>query len=95
MAVDVSKLNRRYEQLRTDRAGWDSAWRDLSELFLPCRWRSDSDNTAHLSPKIATRLVNSAGVLAMRTLAAGMQGGMTSPVRPWFRLVQGRTGRPW
>ncbi|WP_298069429.1 portal protein [uncultured Mailhella sp.] len=87
MAVDVSKLNRRYEQLRTDRAGWDSAWRDLSELFLPCRWRSDSDNTAHLSPKIATRLVNSAGVLAMRTLAAGMQGGMTSPVRPWFRLV--------
>lgn len=23
----------------------------------------------------------------MRTLAAGMQGGMTSPVRPWFRLT--------
>lgn len=30
--------------------------------------------------------MNSCGVLAMRTLAAGMQGGMTSPVRPWFRL---------
>ena len=31
------------------------------------------------------RLVNSVGVLDMRTLAAGLQGGMTSPVRPWLR----------
>lgn len=87
MAADVKRLSRRYEQLRAERSGWDSAWDTLAELFLPCRWRSDTDTTAHKSPKINGRLVNSVGVLAMRTLAAGMQGGMTSPVRPWFRLV--------
>lgn len=87
MAVDVAQLKRRYEALRTERSGWDTAWASLAELFLPCRWRSDSDDTAHKSPELNGRLVNSAGVLAMRTLAAGMQGGMTSPVRPWFRLV--------
>ena len=87
MAVDVNELARRYEALRTERSGWDAAWRSLAELFLPCRWRSDTDTTAHQSPKLNGRLVNSAGVLAMRTLAAGMQGGMTSPVRPWFRLT--------
>ncbi|MDY6233299.1 MAG: portal protein, partial [Desulfovibrio sp.] len=87
MAVDVNELARRYEALRTERSGWDTAWRSLAELFLPCRWRSDTDTTAHQSPKLNGRLVNSAGVLAMRTLAAGMQGGMTSPVRPWFRLT--------
>ena len=87
MAVDVNELARRYEALRTERNGWDAAWRSLAELFLPCRWRSDTDTTAHQSPKLNGRLVNSAGVLAMRTLAAGMQGGMTSPVRPWFRLT--------
>jgi len=87
MAADVKRLARRYERLRAERSGWDSAWAALAELFLPCRWRSDTDTTAHKSPKINGRLVNSAGVLAMRTLAAGMQGGMTSPVRPWFRLV--------
>lgn len=87
MAVDVAQIKRRYEALKTERSGWDSAWSSLAELFLPCRWSSDSDETAHKSPRLNGRLVNSTGVLAMRTLAAGMQGGMTSPVRPWFRLV--------
>lgn len=87
MAADIAQITRRYEALKTERSGWDTAWASLAELFLPCRWRSDSDETAHKSPKLNGRLVNSAGVLAMRTLAAGMQGGMTSPVRPWFRLV--------
>lgn len=87
MPTDVIRLSRRYEQLRTERAGWESAWSLLAELFLPCRFRSDTDTTAYTSPKLNSRLLNSSGVLAMRTLAAGMQGGMTSPVRPWFRLV--------
>lgn len=87
MPLNVNELNRRYEALRTERSGWDTAWSSLSELFLPYRWRSDTDSTAHRQPKLNGRLVNSYGVLAMRTLAAGMQGGMTSPVRPWFRLT--------
>ena len=32
-------------------------------------------------------LVDATGILAMRTLAAGLQGGLTSPARPWFRLA--------
>ena len=87
MPVDVGKLQRRYEELKTERSGWDAAWSSLAELFLPTRWRSDTDETDYKKPKLNGRLVNSAGVLAMRTLAAGMQGGMTSPVRPWFRLT--------
>lgn len=87
MAVDVNKLAVRYQQLKSERSGWDAAYHQLAELFLPTRWRSDSDTSAHRDPKINSRLVNSTGVLAMRTLAAGMQGGMTSPVRPWFRIV--------
>lgn len=87
MAVDINALTRRYEALRLERSGWDTAWQTLAELFMPCRWRSDTDTTAHQSPKLNGRLVNSVGVLALRTLSAGMQGGMTSPIRPWFRLT--------
>lgn len=91
--MDVNELARRYAALKSERSGWDTAWRSLAELFLPCRWRSDDDRTAHAQPRLNGRLVNSTGVLAMRTLAAGMQGGMTSPVRPWFRLrLKGRDG---
>ena len=88
MAVDVAQIKRRYEALKTERSGWDSAWSSLAELFLPCRWSSDSDETAHKSPRLNGRLVNSTGVLAMRTLAAGMQGGMIQ-ARP---EEQGRGG---
>lgn len=87
MPADIKRLAKRYRELRDERTGWDTAWKQLAELFLPCRWRDDADTLAHTSPKIDGRLVNSAGVLAMRTLAAGMQGGMTSPVRPWFRIT--------
>lgn len=86
MALEVTELHRRYEALKSDRSGWDAAWKDLAELFLPTRYRADSDETSYKEPKINGRLLNSCGVLSMRTLAAGMQGGMTSPVRPWFRL---------
>lgn len=86
MSLNVNKLDARYQSLRTERSGWDSAWADLAELFLPTRWRSDTDTTSHQQPVINGRLIDSTGVRAMRTLAAGLQGGMTSPVRPWFRL---------
>lgn len=86
MALDVHKLDQRYTALKTERSGWDETWQELSELFLPTRWRGDTDESAHKQPKTNTRLVNSTGVLAIRTLASGLHGGMTSPVRPWFRL---------
>ena len=47
-------------------------------------------------------LVDATGILAMRTLAAGLQGGLTSPARPWFRLslddtelARSRAGQAW
>lgn len=86
MALDVNKLEARWQALRTERTGWDAAWDDLAELFLPTRWRADTDETSYKQPRLNARLVNSVGVLSMRTLAAGLHGGMTSPVRPWFRL---------
>ncbi len=87
MAEDLNRLNARWQALRNERAGWESAWRDLALHFLPMGWRHDRDSRAGKKPVILNnRLVNSVGVLDMRTLAAGLQGGMTSPVRPWFRL---------
>lgn len=87
MALNVDKLEARYQALREERTAWDAAWDDLAELFLPTRWRADTDENAHKKPKLNCRLVNSIGVLSIRVLAAGLHGGMTSPVRPWFRLT--------
>ena len=85
--ADLNRLNARWQALRNERSGWESAWRDLALHFLPMGWRHDRDSQAGKKPVILNnKLVNSVGVLDMRTLAAGLQGGMPSPVRPWFKL---------
>jgi hypothetical protein len=42
-------------------------------------WTNDGEEKNHLEDDI--------GVLALRTLASGMQSGLTSPARPWFNLT--------
>lgn len=85
--MDLTRLQARWQSLRSERSGWESAWRDLALHFLPMGWRHDADSQGGKRPLILNnRLLNSVGVLDMRVLAAGLQGGMTSPVRPWFRL---------
>jgi len=87
MSIDIDKLAHRYEELRSERANWESTWRECAELFNPGRYRDDTETNAHRIPLVNPKLVNSKGILAMRSMASGMQGGMASPVRPWFRLV--------
>ncbi|SDF40947.1 Bacteriophage head to tail connecting protein [Desulfovibrio legallii] len=85
--ADLQALARRHQALLRRRAPWDAAWQSLADHFLPtrCRLRSQAD-AAEQGPLLNRRLVDATGVLAMRTLAAGLQGGLTSPARPWFRL---------
>ncbi len=87
MAVNIDRLNQRYQALRNERSPWDAAWRELAEHFLPTKFRADSACGGHKPEILNKRIVDTTGILDMRTLAAGMQGGMTSPVRPWFRLT--------
>lgn len=82
--ADVAALSRRWRALLERRAPWDGAWQSLSEHFLPTRCRLGPQDENR--PLLNQRLVDATGILAMRTLAAGLHGGMTSPARQWFRL---------
>lgn len=102
--ADVRELALRYEALLDLRRPWDAAWRDLAEHFLPTRFHDPlREPEGERRPRLLNgKLVDSTGILAMRTLAAGLQGGMTSPARPWFRLAledeelaQGHGVRAW
>lgn len=85
--VDVKELSNRREALTQERRTWEADWQLLAQHFLPRKMRSlelegDVTNRGGLRKDI----LRSTGILAMRDLAAGMHGGMTSPARPWFRL---------
>lgn len=79
------KLEQRWESLKQERASWDSHWKDISEHVLPRAGRfflTDRNDGKRRHNKI----YDNTGTRALRTLAAGMMGGLTSPARPWFRL---------
>ena len=79
---------RRLAALEQERQSWEPHWRELASMFLPRRSRFlNAGNKANQGKKSDINLVDSTGILAARTLASGMQSGLTSPARPWFRLT--------
>jgi len=74
--------------LETERKrGWEAHWRDLAANFMPRRARFLNAGDKTNQGDRRNHLWDDAGILARRTLSAGMQTGLTSPARPWFSLT--------
>lgn len=78
-------LTARGAALKAVRAAWDGDYKELAQNFSPRRSRfyaNDKDKNIRKN-----KLINNTPIDAANTLAAGMQTGMTSPSRPWMRMV--------
>ena len=91
--VVFERLEMRLGQLRAWRWSWWSHWSRLAEYFLPRRytWLVVANRQWKGAP-INDAIIDSTPLLAVRTCAAGMWTGLTSPSRPWFPLEK---GFPW
>ena len=78
--------DKRRKQAFDNRTYWEPIWRDLSNYILPQHGRFLSSPRGSKVRRGDEHMVTSWPTLAARTTTAGLQGGMTSPVRPWFRL---------
>ncbi|GHV57730.1 hypothetical protein FACS189460_4770 [Deltaproteobacteria bacterium] len=85
---DIKHWRRRLESLEAERKrGWEAHWRDLAFHFMPRRARFlDAGEKTNAGDR-RNYLYDDMGILARRTLSAGMQTGLTSPARPWFSLT--------
>jgi hypothetical protein len=75
-----------HEQMKTKRTGFDTDWRDCADHLSPRRARftvTERDKGGRATRKI----IDSTGTFAVRTLSAGMMSGVSSPARPWFKLI--------
>ena len=83
---DRDKLLQRWSALKTERASWDSHWREIADYLLPRSGRFTTSDT-NRGTKRHNNIYDNTGTRSLRVLAAGMMAGMTSPARPWFRLT--------
>jgi hypothetical protein len=82
-----SHLEERLSMLRNWRLSWWQHWALLAKFILPRRYHwLITANTMTRGNQLNQEIVDATGTLAMRTCAAGMMSGLTSPNRPWFRL---------
>jgi len=87
MPVDLEKLNLTVSELESDRNPWIPLFQDIQEYLLPDRGLF---TTAGQQPNSGDRhgaaIYDGTATRSLRILAAGMQGGLTSPAREWFKL---------
>ncbi len=80
-------LETRRGQLYTWRYSFWAHWSRLAEYFSPRRylWIPVANRTWRGNP-INEAIIDSTGLQALRTCAAGMWSGMTNPAYPWFEM---------
>lgn len=62
-------------------------YKDLNDFFMPSRGRFVLSQDSNRGDRRNTKIIDNTGYLSARTLASGMQAGVTSPARPWKRLT--------
>lgn len=77
----------RYRELKKDRLPLDPKYKDIREFIFPGSGMFVEDgDSPHDGEMHNEQIVDGIATRALRIAAAGMQGGLTSPARPWFRL---------
>lgn len=79
------QVMRRLDELDIERSTWVPDWQELSRMLLPRSGRF-FDEKRNKGGRRSGKIHDSTGTRAARTLSSGMQAGITSPARPWFRL---------
>lgn len=88
MAEDLklrTNLFNRWSALKTERATWLPRWVDISTYLLPKNGRYFVENRDK-GYNVWNNIYDNSATQALKTLAAGLMSGATSPARPWFRL---------
>lgn len=80
----LQELGQSLKKLRTP---YEAHLSEIGDHFMPRRTRFNAGKSHRSSDHVNKKLVNSRPRLALRTMQSGMHTGMTSPARPWFRLL--------
>lgn len=91
--VLYNHVQTRMNGMKPWRMSWWEHWGLLAEYILPRRyhWLITPNNMVRGLP-ISGAIVDPTGTQAMRTCAAGLMTGLSSPSRPWFKIKASTAG---
>lgn len=75
-----------YVMLRSQRSEFEADWKEITDYELPGRGLYSLYSQPRKRKLTSDKIVNTTATEAIKVLAAGLQGGLTSPSRPWLRL---------
>lgn len=76
-----------WQYMRLVRSSWLASWREIIEYVLPYLGRFVNSDTNQGQRKDQDIIDNTA-TQCVNAASAGLQSGLTSPARPWFRILQ-------
>lgn len=85
MPADIRQLTKRFQDLKAMRASWDPLCEEVRDFVMPDAGDFEGEDR-RLGDKRYSKILNSTALASLDILAAGMQGGISSPSVPWFRL---------
>lgn len=81
----IRKLRSQCAGLKEIRDQYQSLWIDIRDFLAPRTARISGERQDDATRQ-DLNIINTSPRFAVRALPAGMQSGVTSPLRPWFRL---------
>ena len=82
-------VRKRLAALVEERNTWNSHWLDLSDYILPFNGRGlagHDEGKENNGSKKHSKIIDGTATYAINVFNAGMQSGVTSPARPWFKM---------
>jgi hypothetical protein len=83
--ITVEKATARLAGLKAERLPYENKWKDIEDFICPGTTAFYQDAEKDIESE-DDAILNTVPSVAHRVLASGMQAGLTSPSRPWFRL---------
>jgi hypothetical protein len=80
----VSRLDKRYRTLQSQRSNWEKHWQELADYMLPRK--ADIVKKRTQGDKRTDLIFDGTAIHAVELLASSLHGMLTSPSTPWFSL---------
>lgn len=86
--MSLNRINLIFDNLKSEFVNkWQASYMDLRDYIEPTRGGFDGDQDARGQGINHQKVLDGYASMANEILASGLMSGMTSPTRPWFKLI--------